>query len=160
MAAQAIDLARKMIEDVYGKGKTELIAQIASEDFVSHDPVAGALDRRGVEENVRTYRSAFPDMRMEMLGSLAAGSELAVRWRATGTHQGELMGVAPSGKRVVVEGITIARVEGGKLVEEWGQWDSLGLMRQIGAAPEAGARAARGDGKGAKGAPGAQASRR
>jgi len=57
----------------------------------------------------------------------------------TGTHQGTLMGIAPTGSRCTVEGISVSRFRAGRLVEEWAQWDALGLLRQIGAAPSQGA---------------------
>jgi predicted ester cyclase len=61
----------------------------------------------------------------------------------TGTHQKELMGLEPTGVRCTVEGISIDRFRGGKIVETWSQWDALGLMRQLGVAPTVGAAAAK-----------------
>jgi len=61
---------------------------------------------------------------------------VVTRWRARGTHQGELLGVPPSGNRVEVTGITIDRFSGGKFAESWTAYDALGMMRQIGAIAE------------------------
>src|SRR5215212_7456435 len=66
---------------------------------------------------------------------LAEGEKVVSRWRAQGTHQGELMGIAPTGNEVAITGLTIHRIEDGKIVEEWENWDALGLMQQIGAVP-------------------------
>jgi predicted ester cyclase len=81
------------------------------------------------------YRSAFPDVRMEIEDMVAEGDRVVVRWKGTGTHTGELMGVPPSGKPAVVTGVFINRVVDGKLVEGWTSFDALGMMMQIGAIP-------------------------
>ena len=73
---------------------------------------------------------------------LAEGDLVASRWTGRGTHQGELMGIPPTGKQVTVSGITISRVKNGKVVEEWSNWDTLGMLQQLGVVPEmAGTRA-------------------
>ena len=69
---------------------------------------------------------------------IAEGDKVVTRWRARGTHQGELMGIPPSGNPVEVTGITIHRIEGGKVVETWANYDALGMMQQVGAVPEPG----------------------
>jgi len=86
------------------------------------------------------YRTAFPDLKPTIISSWADGDTAVTHWRMSGTHQGHLMGIDPTGKRCIVEGISIAKFRRGKLVESWVQWDALGLMRQLGVAPETGAR--------------------
>ena len=80
-------------------------------------------------------RSAFPDLRVTLEDDIAEGNKVVSRWRAQGTHQGELMGIAPTGNQMAITGITIDRIEEGKIVEEWENWDALGMMQQIGAVP-------------------------
>ncbi len=63
---------------------------------------------------------------------------VATRWTSSATHQGELMGIPPTGNQTGVSGIIISRVSEGKLVEDWNIWDTLGLMRQLGVVPEPG----------------------
>jgi steroid delta-isomerase-like uncharacterized protein len=82
------------------------------------------------------YLGAFPDAEVTIEDQLAEGDKVVTRWTGRGTHQGELMGVPPSGNRVEVPGITISRIEGGKIVEEWENYDALGMMQAIGAVPE------------------------
>ena len=89
------------------------------------------------------YRKAFPDLKAAILSAYTDGEICTVHWRMSGTHQGELMGLEPMGGRCTVEGITIDRFKGGKIVESWTQWDALGLLRQLGGAPTVGAAAAR-----------------
>lgn len=133
---QPVEIVRMMCEDVYGKGNTELIRELLNDDYKEHDPLMGTLDTRGVEQNVRMFRAAFPDMTMQVLDSAASGDLVTARWRATGTHRGELMGKAATNKRVTVEGITMVRIQNGKAHEGWVQWDTLGMMRTLGLAPE------------------------
>jgi steroid delta-isomerase-like uncharacterized protein len=82
------------------------------------------------------YFSAFPDTQITIEDLLAEGEKVSTRWTARSTHQGDMMGVPPSGNRVEVPGITISRIEGGKIVEEWDNYDALGMMQSIGAIPE------------------------
>ena len=65
----------------------------------------------------------------------SAGDRVVARWIGRGTHNGELMGVAPTGRTIAVEAQSIFRVADGKIAEEWTVWDALGLLQQVGAAP-------------------------
>ncbi len=130
-------LARRWA-DIFAQGNLDLVDEIYAPDFVGHDP-AMPEDIRGVEgarDFYSMYRSAFPDAEITIEDQLAEGDKVATRWTGRGTHEGELMGVSPSGNRVEVAGITISRIEGGKVAEEWDIYDALGMMQQIGAVPE------------------------
>ncbi len=127
-----------MCEEVYGEGKTELIPELVTSDHVGHDPIAGTLSRSGLESQVRMYRSAFPDLSMQVIDEMSMGDKGMVRWRATGTHRGDLFGHRPSQRRITIEGIITVHCVGGKIHEAWNQWDALGLMQQIGAAQQLG----------------------
>ena len=121
-----------LLEETYTKGKIDLIAQLCADDFVMRDPVAGEIDRRGFEQHVQTYRKAFPDLKIEVIDQIVSGDRVMSRWRATGTHQGDLMGIPATNKKGMVEGLTVGRYANGKLVESYSQWDVMGLMRQLG----------------------------
>jgi predicted ester cyclase len=84
------------------------------------------------------FRSAFPDLRIIIEDQVAEGDKVVTRWRGSGTHQGDLFGIAPTGNRVSLVGITINRIEGGKVAEEWQIFDALGMMQQLGAIPSPG----------------------
>ncbi len=130
-------LARRWAE-IFNQANLDLVDEIYAPDCVLHDPTMPE-DTRGVDgarEFYSMYRSAFPDTEITIEDQLAEGDKVATRWTARGTHQGELMGVPPSGNRVEVAGITISRIEGGKVAEEWDNYDALGMMQQIGAIPE------------------------
>jgi steroid delta-isomerase-like uncharacterized protein len=131
-------LARRWAEDVMNQRNLDALDEIYTSNFVNHDP-AMPEDVRGVEgarEFYSMYQNAFPDAQITIEGQLAEGDMVATRWTGRGTHQVELLGVPPSGNWVEVTGITISRIEGGKVAEEWNNYDALGMMQAIGAIPE------------------------
>lgn len=144
MALDLRQTSRRLLEEAYGKGNLDVFDELCSEEHRAHDPLTGDTDRGGAKQNCAMYRKAFPDLKPTILSAYTDGEICTVHWRMTGTHQGELMGLEPMGGRCTVEGITIDRFKGGKIVESWTQWDALGLMRQLGVAPTVGAVAAKG----------------
>jgi len=81
------------------------------------------------------FRTAFPDVRFTVEDQIADGDLLANRFTVRGTHQGEFMGIPPTGKQATVSGIDMIRVRDGKVVEHWVQMDQMGLMQQLGLMP-------------------------
>jgi predicted ester cyclase len=91
-------------------------------DFVRHGPTGTEGEVRGLEGFkglVSTYRTALPDLRVPIEDLIAEGDRVVTRWRARGTHHGELMGNAPTGNQLTVTGILIDRISSGKIEEEW-----------------------------------------
>ena len=84
------------------------------------------------------FREGFPDVVSTIEDLIAEGDKVVARWRARATHQGEYMGISPTGKEVEFTGISVYRIEAGKIAESWNEEDELGLMRQIGAVAESG----------------------
>jgi len=84
------------------------------------------------------FRRGFPDVVSTIEDLIAEGDKVVARWRSRATHQGEYMGIPPSGEAVEFTGISVYRIEGGKIAESWNSEDQLGLLRQIGAVPELG----------------------
>jgi predicted ester cyclase len=118
---------------------------MCADDFVDHDPIMGDQDREGVKRTIGGYRQAFPDIHIDVLDVVAADDKVVYRWQGDGTFENEFMGQQPTGEKGdPVNGITIDRFEGGKIVESWSQWDVLTLMRDIGVMPEGAAAAAGG----------------
>src|SRR5829696_10360122 len=113
----------------------DALAEVYAEDIVLHEPDEDVRGIEGLKQFVTMIRSAIPDLRITLEEDIAEGDKVVSRWRAQGTHQGELMGIAPTSNQVTITGITIHRIEEGKIVEEWENWDALGLMQQIGAIP-------------------------
>ena len=108
-----------------------------AENFVEHEEVPGLeRSKRGVMEMFRMYRAAFPDLRMEAEDVLVSGDKVVARVRATGTHEGEFMGMPATGKSVDVQLIDIIRFgDDGLAHEHWGVFDALAMMQQLGAIP-------------------------
>jgi steroid delta-isomerase-like uncharacterized protein len=125
------------------KGNLGVIDELVAANYIGHDPAAGDLQGpQGVKEFVTTYLAGFPDGKITVDEQLAEKDLVATRWTGRGTHQGELMGIPPTGKQVTVSGLTISRLKNGKVIEEWSNWDTLGMLQQLGVVPElAGAQA-------------------
>jgi predicted ester cyclase len=135
--------SRRLIEESFNQGNFALADEFVAPDAVDHDPATPAQMRelRGPELVKRTagmYRAAFPDVRISVDDVIVAGDKVVLRWHSEGTHRGELAGLAPTGARGSVTGISIDQWKDGKVVETWTEWDNLGLARQLGAAPPEG----------------------
>ena len=109
--------------------------EILATDYVYREPTAGEKrGRAGYQEIVTMYRNAFPDIKLKIEEQIAEGDKVVTRTSGTGTHQGELFGTAPTGRRVnAVLGICVTRIANGKVVEDNWVYDALGMMRQLGA---------------------------
>jgi steroid delta-isomerase-like uncharacterized protein len=131
-------IARRALEEVFsGQGNLDVADELFAPDYVGHDP-ASLEDIRGpegVKEFASMYRNAFPDVQLSVQEQVAEGDMVATRWIASGTHQGDLMGIAPTGNRVTVAGTSVERIVDGKIEETWDNYDALGMMQQIGAIP-------------------------
>jgi steroid delta-isomerase-like uncharacterized protein len=91
-----------------------------------------ALDPERVERVFAMIHRAFPDLSVAQADSVTEGDKVAFRWMMSGTHEGELMGVAPTGQQVAVMGIDIFRIENGEILDYWGEFDVMGMLRQLG----------------------------
>ena len=130
-------VVRRQLDELFNKGNLDLAEELLAPDFVEHDP-AMPEDLHGIEafkQYVGGYRSAFPDIHIEVEDQVAEGDRVATRWTGTGTHEGELMGIAPTGNRAEVAGMNISRIEGGKIAESWSNYDVMGMMQQLGVTP-------------------------
>ena len=131
-------LIRRFYEDVIGKGDLGLIDQLTTEGIVDHEEglPGQPAGREGVKFFVTAMRDAFPDISLKSIEPMLTDGDLeAAQSVLTGTHEGELMGVAATGKTVEINSIDIIRVEDGKVAEHWGITDTMGLMQQLGAIP-------------------------
>jgi predicted ester cyclase len=110
---------------------------LVADDFVEHEEIPGlTATKDGMLEYFGLLLSAFPDMRMDVEDLMADGDKTVARVRATATHDGEFMGIPPTGERVTMQLIDIMRFdEGGLVCEHWGVADMLSLMQQLGAVP-------------------------
>ena len=135
--ADAKALVRRVAEEPWN-GNWDVIDELLAESYVGHDPSQPEPIRgpEGLKANLRQYVDAFSDARITVDEQFAEGDRVATRWTARGTHSGEIAGIPPTGKEVTVAGMTFSRLEGGLIVEEWVNWDALGMLVQLGAVPE------------------------
>ena len=132
-------IARRWGAEVWGKGSLAAVDELYAADFARHSALPGMTpDREGYKQGVSMNFAVFGDVQSTLEDIVAEGDKVAVRWTWRGTHKGELMGIAPTGKQVMITGIGILRIVGGKIVEEWGEMDSVGMMQQLGVFPPPG----------------------
>lgn len=131
-------VVRRFVKEVFEGGNLELIEELFAPEYVLHDPVLPEEVRgpEGLKQYVSMYRAAYPDTGFTIENQLAEGDEVVTRWTGRGTHRGELLGIPPTGNKVTVTGIEIDRVSDGKMHETWVNYDALGMMQQLGVAPQ------------------------
>jgi steroid delta-isomerase-like uncharacterized protein len=122
---------------VWEEGNIGLVDELVGSDYVNHSP--GMPDQpegpEGIKAVVNMFRGGMPDLRVVIEDVIAEGEKVMMRYRIEGTHEGELFGVPPTGRRVSIESITVERVSGGKIREHWRVTDTLDMMQQLGAIP-------------------------
>ena len=112
--------------------------EMCTPDFVFHYASRRLEGREAFKQFLSMWITAFPDLHFTVDDIIAEGDAVVVRHTARGTHQGELMGIAPTGKEVTSTGIVICHIVNGKAVAEWMNADTLGLLQQIGVIPSMG----------------------
>lgn len=137
MSAETKAIARRFLEEAFNGGNFGVVDELVAPEFVSHDaampePMIGI---EAAKASIAGYREAFPDLRLTIEQQVAEGEFVTTRWSARGTHEGDLMGIAPTGKQSTVTGITIDRITDGRFVESWTNWDTLGMLQQLGVVP-------------------------
>lgn len=128
---------RRFHEEVWNKHNLGTVDELVAPDVVEHNPLLPGQGpiREGFKQSVETALSAFPDAQVTLDDLIAEGDKVVARWTAHGTHRGDFMGVPATNKQVTVEGIDIYRYQDGKRIETWRQWDTLGVMQQLGVIP-------------------------
>jgi steroid delta-isomerase-like uncharacterized protein len=131
---------RRYTDEVLNQGNMDTLDQVLAGNFTNHDPGnPGVVSRDDYKQFVTALRTAFPDLHFTHEDEVADGDEVAVRWTMRGTNRGELAmpegPVPPTGKQVQVSGISILRLAGGKMVEQWIHGDNLGFLQQLGLIP-------------------------
>jgi steroid delta-isomerase-like uncharacterized protein len=126
-------IARRWNDELWNKGNVAAIGELMAASFVWHSAPPGmASDKEGFKQYVGSL-SAFADMKCTVEDMIAEGDKVAVRWTWSGKHTGDYMGMAPTGKRLTMTGVSVMRIAGGKIVEGWDEQDNLGFMEQLGA---------------------------
>ena len=131
-------LVRRSLDEVYTAGNLAAADEVFSADFVGYDPSfpGGALHGpEGIKGNVERGHTSFADWRFEIEDLFCDGDKVTARVVMRGTSKADFLGMPAAGVEITVGGITINRVADGKIVERWGYWDTLGMLRQFGVAP-------------------------
>ena len=125
--------ARRFIEEVWNNQNLAAIDELYAPNAIEHrDLPPFDLDRESAKQYTAPLFSAFPDVHVTIEDMVAEGNTVVTRWTARGTHLGELMGIAPTGKTIAVMGISIGRHDAnGQLLESWTSWDRLTMLHQL-----------------------------
>ena len=135
-AAENKELVRRYFEEVWNKGRREAIEQMCSPTGVVHG--LDGSGTRGLKELLAFHtrmQSAMPDQRVNVEALIAEGDLVTVRWTRTATHTGHGLQLAPTGKQLAFAGVSIFRIENGKIAEGWNCYDRLGMLQQLGVVP-------------------------
>lgn len=131
-------IALKFCEETWGKGNLTAVDALASSDFkVYYSILPAPLDSEGFKSWLADTHTGFPDLEFTITDAIAQEDKVAISWTAKGTHRGEikLLNLPPTEKSVSWTGIIIYRIANGKIVEERGEENALGLLQQLGLIP-------------------------
>jgi len=128
-----LSIARRLMEDAFGKGKLEVVDMVVVSDMVDHQ--FGSHGAAGVKQIIRSLRQAFPDLHYSLLQSFVEADRVCVHYNARGTHRGNLGPWKATDKEINIDVIDIFRIKNGKIVEHWGVPDRLRQMEQLGIWP-------------------------
>jgi predicted ester cyclase len=125
-------IARRFIDEVSAKGNIDLIDELFAEDVIDHTPLGETRGREAIKELFENLSAAFSTHETTIENIVAEGDTVALRGPSTLTHEGEFMGIEPTGREVQIDGMNFLRIQDGKIVERWVQLDMLGMMQKLG----------------------------
>ena len=126
-------LTERWMKEIWQRRDLSSLDKLHAPNFQDHSPAGRGSDLASYREGVKELFTAFPDFSTttEDIVVDPSAHKTAVRWSASGTHEGAFMGVAPTRKRITFAGIEILRVEEGRIIERWGEWDALAISEQL-----------------------------
>lgn len=129
-------IARKLMDDGWSKGKVEVIDELMAPNCRFHDSVFPTLTSgaENYKQHIRACREGFPDLKFTIEDEIAERNEVVLHWKGHGTHRGTFLGMPATNKSATVSGTTISRIEKGKIVEQWADWNVMSMMEQLGMA--------------------------
>jgi steroid delta-isomerase-like uncharacterized protein len=132
-------LVRRFFDEMCNQRKLNIADELFSADHIYNDPEAPTgPGPEGVKQVISTYQNAIPDAHWHVIETFTADNVVITRWKGSGTHKNELMGIPPTGKFVEVQGVWIHRIKDNKIVESDNVWDTLGMLQQLGVVPAMG----------------------
>ena len=137
MSTEQIKAIKRQEYEAVNQKNLDALEEVVASDVISHPTRLGQdPGLEGVKQLFSSLYAAFPDFHIDIEDMIAEGDRIVARVTGSGTHQGEFMGIAPTGNRVEFSVIDIARIVEGKIVEHWSNSDQLGLIRQLGVAEQ------------------------
>ena len=137
--AENIVTLERFVEEVINQGRYEAADELVEENFVELDPLPGQQEgREGLKDVIRMMRTAFPDIHWVVEETIASEDKVASRFKWTGTHRGEFLGIPATGRTITVPGVVIDRLTGGKMADSRILMDTLAMMQQLGVIPTPG----------------------
>jgi steroid delta-isomerase-like uncharacterized protein len=133
-------IAHYFLEEGFSTGNLAPADELIAANFANHDPGTPPLPPgpEGYKQLVGMYRAAYPDLKVTVDDLIAEGDKVVGRWTARGTNTGKLGDMPPTGKQATIMGISILLITGGKVAEQWTNWDTLGMLQQLGVIPAPG----------------------
>ena len=138
MSDENKEVVRRFFEEVVNAGHLDRADEFVTGNYREHQQLPGAEGRQGIavaKAFLSLMRGAFPDYQFAIEDLIAEGDKVVARVSVSGTHRGEMLGLAPTGRRVRTAGIEVFRFEGGKMAEHWATFDALSMLRQLGMIP-------------------------
>lgn len=132
-------IGRRVLLELWGQGKLEVADELYAPNYIDHvsrGPEAGTVSGpEGIKQAVVLFRRAFPDLRYTIEEEMAERDLVWTRFSAQGTQTGPFLAAAPTGRIVTYTGMDLNRIQSGKIVESWVNYDALALLQQIGLVP-------------------------
>jgi predicted ester cyclase len=122
---------RRLLFEGFGGGDMSVLDEVVAPDFIEHQPGL-PRGREGLKQVIRTLRQSFPDLSYTVVQLVEDGDKVWGHFRGRGSHLGPFMGQAPTGKKMEIDVIDIARFVNGQMVEHWGVPDRFALLLQLG----------------------------
>ncbi len=126
---------RRIVDELWNKRNMAIIPEVYDPNYVFHATGRDIKGRDGLKQTVTMALNAFPDLAMTLDDMIAEGDKVAWRYTITGTHKGEYLGLAPTGKKIKTSTTIISRCVNGKEAEAWPASDRLSLYEQLGVKP-------------------------
>jgi steroid delta-isomerase-like uncharacterized protein len=142
-------IAQRFMEECWNQGKMDSIRELMADGCTFHDPAFPGLTSGAdnMKRHIETCRTGFPDLKITVDDTIAERNEVVHHWTIRGTHKAPFLGMPPTNRKATVSGTTIYRIDGGKIVEQWADWNLMSLMEQLGVSsmPKGEAMASKGD---------------
>ena len=134
MSADNNSIIRRLYEEIWNQRKTEVMNELVSPSHALHGPnfSGSSIGPEAYKRQVALFVAGFPDLRFTIEDTVSGKDKVVVAWTFSGTHKGEFMGIPATNKKVTVDGITIHHISNGRIMDSYVNWDTWGLMQQLG----------------------------